>query len=140
MMDSPKTNSADDGVSKLAEGIASPIQRLFKAVGDRFDAKATGPGGKLSMAQQQAHFDNIAKLNEQSHKFDMAKMEKKAEIKSQRLKQKSDIAGPREPGTKSTIQIGKFAVSQTNAKAPAASKPSRPSSAGRSKPSRGGKK
>jgi hypothetical protein len=140
MMDSPKVNTADDGMSKVTAAIASPFQKVFKQLGDRYDAKRTGPGGKLSMRQQQAYFDNLAKLNQQTHENQMAKMEKKADIKSRKLADVKKFAGDAAPGSKMTLQVGKVALSQTNAKAPAASKPSKPASAGRSKPSRGGKK
>ena len=140
-MDTPKINTADDGMSKVSEAVASPFQKVFKKLGDRFDAKATAPGGKLSMRQQQAYFDNLGKINQQAHENDMAKMEKKAELKAKKFGQiKETFLGPAAPGSKVTVQVGKIAVSQTNAKAPATPKPSRPSSAGRSKPSRGGKK
>jgi hypothetical protein len=140
MMDTPKINTADDGMSKVTEAVASPFQKVFKKLGDRFDAKATAPGGKLSMRQQQAYFDNLGKINQQAHENDMAKMEKKAELKSRRLSDIKNFAGPAAPGSKMTLQVGKVALSQTNAKTPAESKPSKPASAGRSKPSRGGKK
>jgi hypothetical protein len=139
--------SNSQGVAKVVAAagsavaaIAEPWKKLAK---DRADAKATVDGGNLSMAQQQAHFDNVSKLLQQSHDNDMAKMDKKAELKSKRLADIRGFAGPAKPGSKMTLQVGKVSLAQTSAmaeKAAVAPKSSKPASAGRSKPGRRGKK